>query len=194
MDTNQVVEKILSEAKAAADKIKADADAKLSELNSANQQELSAYEQQTQQLCEKAKADSTERILAAARMAALREETETKRALLNAVIGKTAERIRSMNDSEYLDLMEGLIVSSVKTGSEELVVGRNEGRINDDFVRRVNQKLGEKGQLKLAGERADIEAGFILRQGKRRINASLDVMLKVAAQELEGKLSEILFG
>jgi hypothetical protein len=86
--------------------------------------------------------------------------------------------------------MEGLILSSVKTGSEELVVGRNEGRINDDFVRRVNQKLGEKRPLRLAGERVDIEAGFILRQGKRRINASLDVMLKVASQELEGKLSE----
>lgn len=193
MDANQVVEKILNEAKAAADKIRADADAKLNALNAAAEQELSAYEQQTQQLCEKAAAENKERILATARMAALREETETKRVLLNKVIEKTAERIRAMNDAEYLDLMEGLLIRSVTTGGEELVVGKNEGRLNEDFVRRVNEKLGEKGKLQLSGQRADIEAGFILRQGKRRINASLDVMLKVAAQELEGRLSEILF-
>jgi V/A-type H+-transporting ATPase subunit E len=194
MDANQVVEKILNEAKAAADKIKAEADAKLNALNAVNAQELSAYEQETQRLCERATAESKERILAGARMAASRQETETKRALLNKVIEKTAEKIKSMNDAEYLDLMEGLIIASVKTGSEELVIGKNEKRINDDFVRKVNQKLGEKGKLQLAGEKIDIEAGFILRQGKRRVNASLDVMLEVSAQELEGKLSEILFG
>ncbi len=194
MDANQVVEKILNEAKASADKIRGEADAKLNALNAAGRQESSAFEQETQRLCEKAMSESRERILAGARMAASRQETETKRALLNKVIEKTAEKIKAMNDAEYLGLMESLIVASVKTGSEELVIGKNEKRMNDDFVRRVNQKLGEKGKLQMADEKVDIEAGFILRQGKRRINASLDVMLKVAAQELEGKLSEILFG
>jgi V/A-type H+-transporting ATPase subunit E len=193
MDANQVVEKILNEAKAQADKITAEANAKLNALNAEYEQELSAYEQQTQQLCEKAAAESKERILAAARMAAWREETNTKRALLNKVIEKTAEKIRTMDDNEYLNLMENLITCSVTTGSEELVVGKNEWRLNEDFVRRVNQKLGEKGKLRLAEEKIDIDAGFILKQGKKRINASLDVMLKVAAQELEGRLSEILF-
>jgi V/A-type H+-transporting ATPase subunit E len=193
MDTNQVVQKILNEAKAAADKIKTEADEKLKSLNLANQQELSNYDKETQRLCEKAEAESKERILAQARMSALRQETETKRALLNKVIEKTAEKIKGMNDAEYLNLMEGLIIASVKTGNEEIVIGAKEKRINEDFVRRINQKLGVKGHLKLASDSADMEAGFILREGKRRINASLDVMLKVAAQQLEGKLSRELF-
>jgi len=194
MDANQVVEKILNEAKASADKIKAETDAKLNTLNAANAQELSAYEQETQRLCEKAASESKERILAGARMAASRQATETKRQMLNKVIEKTADKTKSMDDAEYLGLIEGLIIASVKTGSEEIVIGTNEKRINEDFVRKINQKLGKKGNLKIADDKTDMEAGFMLREGKRRINASLDVMLKVAAQELEGKLSEILFG
>jgi V/A-type H+-transporting ATPase subunit E len=193
MDTNQVVQKIQSEANAAAAKIKSEANEKLKSMNLANQEELASYEKQTETLCGKALQESKERILAQARMAALREKTEVKRSLLNKVIEKTAEKIKKMSDAEYLGLIESLISSSVKTGNEEIVIGRNEKHINDDFVRKINQKLGDKGHLKLAGDRTDMEAGFILREGKRRINASLDVMLKVAAQELEGKLSEILF-
>ncbi|HBG26639.1 MAG: hypothetical protein A2Y10_04630 [Planctomycetes bacterium GWF2_41_51] len=194
MDTNQVVQKILNEAQAQAQKIKAQADEKLNALNAETEKELSSFEQETQRLCEKATLESKERILAGARMAALRQETETKRTLLNKVVEKTAQKIKSMNDDEYLNLIEGLIIASVKTGGEELVIGKNEKRINNDFVSRVNQKLGDKGNLRIADEKADIDAGFILRQGKRQTNASLDVMLKVAAQQLEGKLARQLFG
>jgi vacuolar-type H+-ATPase subunit E/Vma4 len=194
MDTNQVVQKIINEAKAAADKIKAQTDEKLKSLNAVNEEELSNFEKETQRLCEKAASESKERILAQARMSASRQETETKRAMLNKVIEKTAEKIKGMNDAEYLGLIEGLISASVKTGNEEIVIGAKEKRINEEFVRKVNQKLGEKGHLKIASDKTDMEAGFILKEGKRRINASLDVMLKVAAQQLEGKLSQELFG
>ncbi|MEN6386159.1 MAG: V-type ATP synthase subunit E [Phycisphaerales bacterium] len=194
MDTNQVVQKILNDAKSAADKIKAEADEKLNNLNAANQQTLSNYENETKRLCEKARAESEERILAQARMSALREETEAKRSLLNKVIEKSGQTIKTMNDADYLNLIEGLIQACVKTGNEEIVIGSKEKRINEDFVGRINKKLAEKGKLKLALDKTDMEAGFILREGKRRINASLDVLLKVAAQQLEGKLSQELFG
>ena len=194
MDTNQVVQKILNEAKAEADKIKAQADEQLSILNAETQNKLACFEQETAELCGKAAKDSKDKILAQMRMAVKKQETETKRMIINKVIAKSADKIKSMNEAEYLSLMEGLILASVKTGSEELIVDRNEKRINDDFVRRVNQKLSGKGNLHLASERADIGAGFILREGKRQVNASLDVLLKAAAQELEGRLAQILFG
>jgi len=194
MDTNQVVQKILSEAQAAADKIKAEADNKVKTIKTANEKELSTFRQETQRLCEKAAKEKKDQILAGVRMAASRQETETKRNLLNKVIEKTAEAIKKLNDAEYLSLMEGLIIASVKTGNEELVVGKQEKRINEAFVRRVNQKLADKGHLSLAADKIDIDAGFILREDKRQINAAIDVMLKFAAQQLEGKLAEQLFG
>jgi vacuolar-type H+-ATPase subunit E/Vma4 len=163
-------------------------------LKNANEDELSKYRQETERLCTIAAKEKKDRILANARMAASRQETETKRNLLNRVIEKTAEKIKGLSEEEYLALMEGLIIASVKTGSEEIVVGKKEKYINESFVRRVNQKLADKGNLRLAADKADIDAGFILRQGRQRINAALDVMLKSAAQQLEGKLAEQLFG
>ena len=194
MDANQVVEKILAEAAAEAGKIKSQADERVKALRAANENELSKYRQETDRLCSAAAQEKKDRILASARMAATRRITEAKRNLLNQVIEKTAEKIKGMSDAEYLSLMEGLIIASVKTGSEEIVVGKQEKRINEDFVRRINQKLAGKGTLRLAADRADIDAGFILRQGRQRINAALDVMLKFAAQQLESTLAQQLFG
>ncbi|MGB8227121.1 MAG: hypothetical protein WCE45_09720, partial [Sedimentisphaerales bacterium] len=62
------------------------------------------------------------------------------------------------------------------------------------FIRNVNRKLADRGNLRLASDRADIKAGFILRQGKVRVNAALDVLLKEACRQLEGRLAEQLFG
>jgi len=194
MDTNQVVEKILAEAAAKAEKIKSQADEKAKAARAADEAELSKYGQETDSLCSTASQEKKDRILASARMAAARQMTEAKRNLLNQVIEKTAEKIKGLGDTEYLSLMEPLIIASVKTGSEEIVVGSKEKRINEDFVRRVNQKLAGKGNLRLAPDRADIEAGFMLRQGKVRVNAALDVMLEFAAEQLEGKLAGQLFG
>lgn len=194
MDTNQVVQKIISEAQAKANQIKAEADIKINALKAQADNELSQFQLETQRLSQKALSESKDRILAAARMAASKMETETKRMLLNRVIEKTADNIKSMKDDQYLNLMEGLIIASVKTGNEELIVGKNEKRINDGFVAKINQKLGDKGKIKISPEKTDIDAGFILRQGKSQVNASIDVMLKVAAQRLEGKLAIQLFG
>ena len=194
MDANQVVEKILAQGQAEAEKIKAQADEKIKALKEACGEELSKYRQETQRLVRIAGEEKKNRVLAAARIAIAKEITETKRNLLNTVIEKTGRNIKSLGDSEYLSIMEGLILRSVKTGNEEVVIDKNEKRINENFIRNVNQKLADRGNLRLASDRADIKAGFILRQGKVRSNAALDVLLKEASGQLEGRLAEQLFG
>jgi V/A-type H+-transporting ATPase subunit E len=194
MDANQVVQKILAQAQAEAEKIKAQADEKLKALNSAGEGELSKYRQETERLARIAGEAKKTTVLAAARIAIAKEMTETKRKLLNAAIEKAGQNIKSLGDGEYLSIMEGLILRSVKTGNEELVIGRNENRINENFIRSINKNLADKGNLRIASDRADIDAGFILRQNRTRVNAGLDVMLKVAGEQLESKLAEQLFG
>ena len=194
MDANQVVEKILAQARAEAEKIKAQADEKIKAFNSAGEEELSKYRRETERLAHIAGEEKKATVLAAARIAIAKEMTEAKRKLLNTAIEKAGQKIKSLNDGEYLPIMEGLILRSVKTGNEELVIGRNENRINENFIRSINKKLADKGGLRIASDRADIDAGFILRQNRTRVNAGLDVMLKVAGEQLESKLAEQLFG
>jgi V/A-type H+-transporting ATPase subunit E len=196
MNANQVIEKILAEGQAEAERIKSQADEKIKTLKAAYEKELAEYKHQTQQLAQAAAEERKNRVLANARINITKEITETKRKLLDSVIKQAGEKIKNLNDQEYLSIMENLILRSVKTGDEEIVIGKEERRINESFINRINQKLAatSKGNLHLANDRADIEAGFILRQGKKRTCASLDVLLKVASQQLEGKLAEQLFG
>jgi V/A-type H+-transporting ATPase subunit E len=194
MDANQVLEKILAQAQAEAEKIKAQADEEIKTLNSVGEEKLSKYRQETERLARIAGEEKKATVLAAARIAIAKELTGTKRKLLNAAIEKAGQKIKSLNDGEYLSIMEDLILRLVKTGNEELVIDRNENRINENFIRSINKKLAAKGRLRIAADRADIDAGFILRQNRTQVNAGLDVTLKVAASRLESKLAEQLFG
>jgi V/A-type H+-transporting ATPase subunit E len=197
MDANQVVEKILSEAQAEADKIKSAANQKADAFRQAGDIQLAEYQHQTEQLVQAAETEEKNRALAAARLAAGKELIQTKRDLLNSVSERAGQTIKKLGNAEYLSLMESLMLKAVRSGSEEVVVDKNETRINEAFVSRINQKLsaeGKKGGLRLSAEKADIKAGFILKQDRTRVNAALDVLLKEAAGELEGKLAELLFG
>jgi vacuolar-type H+-ATPase subunit E/Vma4 len=194
MDANQVVEKILAQGQAEAEKIKAHADEKIKALKKACGEELSKHRQETQRLAHIAGEEKKNRVLAATRIAIAKEITEAKRNLLNTVIEKAGRNIKSLGNGEYLSIMEGLILRSVKTGNEEVVIDKDEKHINENFIRNVNRKLADRGNLRLASDKADIKAGFILRQGKVRSNAALDVLLREACGQLEGRLAEQLFG
>ncbi|HBG77436.1 MAG TPA: hypothetical protein DDW84_01110 [Phycisphaerales bacterium] len=197
MDANQVVEKILSEAQAGADKIKSAAEQKAGEFRQTGDAQLAEYQRQTEQLVLAAETEEKNRVLATARLAAGKELIQTKRDLLNSVIERAGQTIKKLGDAEYLSLMESLMLKAVRSGNEEVVIDKNETRINDAFVGKINQKLsaqGKNGGLHLSADRADIKAGFILKQDKTSVNAALDVLLKQAAGELEGKLAELLFG
>ncbi|MHB0945593.1 MAG: V-type ATP synthase subunit E [Sedimentisphaerales bacterium] len=197
MDANQVVEKILSEAQAGADKIKSAAEQKAGAFRQTGDAQLAEYQRQTEQLVLAAETEEKNRVLATARLAAGKELIQTKRDLLDSVIERAGQTIKKLGDAEYLSLMESLMLKAVRSGSEEVVIDKNETRINDAFVGKINKKLsaeGKNGGLHLSADRADIKAGFILKQDKTRVNAALDVLLKQAAGELEGKLAELLFG
>jgi len=197
MDANQVVEKILSEAQAGADKIKSAANQKADAFRQSGDAQLAEYQRQTEQMVQAAETEEKNRVLATARLAAGKELVQTKRDLLNSVIDRAGQTVKKLGDAEYLSLMESLMLRAVRSGSEEVVVDKNETRINDTFVSRINKKLSaesKNGGLRLSADRADIKAGFILKQDKTRVNAALDVLLKQAAGELEGKLAEMLFG
>jgi len=197
MDANQVVEKILSEAQAGADKIKSAAEQKAGAFRQTGDAQLAEYQRQTEQLVLAAETEEKNRVLATARLAAGKELIQTKRDLLDSVIERAGQTIKKLGDAEYLSLMESLMLKAVRSGSEEIIIDKNETRINEAFVSKINQKLsaeGKNGGLHLSADRADIKAGFILKQDKTSVNAALDVLLKQAAGELEGKLAELLFG
>lgn len=196
MEANEVVQKILSQAEVEAEKILAEAQGESSEQERELASELSAYSQQTESLAQAAAADVKMRLLATARMDIQKQLLVTKAGLLDDVFAQARVQINSLPDDEYQQLISSLMEKAAETGDEEVVVGKNETRIDNSLVKHINRKLGTgfKGNLHLASDRADIDGGFILRRGKIQLNVSTDVLLSQVRESIEMELSKDLFG
>jgi len=195
MNAEQVIEKILSEARGQAEEIKSAAQDKCAQARAELELQLADYEKQTQVLADQAAEDKKAHMLATAKMEIRKEFLAAKVALLDDVFGKVQERIKTLSDSEYENLITSLLTKAVQTGSEQVIIGTGEKRIDHALIKQINRTLGPgyKGNLQLAQDRADIDSGFILRRGRIRVNASVEVLLAEARDKFEMELAEELF-
>jgi V/A-type H+-transporting ATPase subunit E len=196
MSANEVTEKILTEAQAQADKIKQQAEEKASQERQKLRTEMDSFDEQTSQLASKAAEEVKAQVLAQARMEIAKKSLQARNDILEQTFAAAAEKIKNMDAQNYQQLMEKLLIASVNTGDEEIVIDKNEKRIDAAFVERLNAKLAQssKGNLKLSASRADIGAGFILQKGRIRVNGSLKVLLEAAREKIQTELASELFG
>ncbi len=195
MEAEEVVEKILSDAKAEAERIKKQADEKEAAEQAKLQEQLDEYKKQTKTLAQKAGKDKKLHLLAAARMDIAKEYLAEKRKILDEVFAQAREQLQNLPDDDYRRLMTRLMLGAVETGDEEVIIDNNEARIDQAFIEQVSRELGpgQKGNLRLAKERLNLGGGFILRRGKIKNNVSLEVLLAQARKELEIELAKELF-
>lgn len=195
MNAKEVVDKILAEAHAEADVIRDESQRKVSEESTRFDAQIRTFKEETELLCVNAAKERKSRMLAAARMEMKKAYAQVKGKLLDAVFERARDLIMSLPDKEYGDFVGGLMARAVESGDEEVVVGRNETRIDQHLIKTVNRKLGPgyKGNLRLASDRADIESGFILRRGKIQVNVSTEVLIAQGREALEVELAAELF-
>lgn len=195
MNAEQVVDKILSQAKAEAQTILCEAGAKADSQKTRLQAELAEYDRQTEVLAAEAAEDKRRRMLAAARMSNSASRLTAKVQLLDEVFRKARERLVQLPDEHYKAMMTRLMTQAVQTGDEEVIVGQDERRINDEFIKQINRQLGTgfKGNLRLSDRRAPIQGGFILSRGKVQMNASVDVLIDQLREAMETELAAKLF-
>jgi len=195
MEAEQVIQKILSDAQAEADKIVKEAQAQAAAEKTGADAQLAEYRQQAESLAQQAAEDEKSHILAAARMEAAKEYLAEKTRILDAVFKRAEQRLAELPDDEYRQLMGRLMAEAVETGEEEVLIGKSESRIDQGFINEVNGKLtgDKKGNLKLASERHDLPGGFVLRRGKIKTNVSPAVLLEQARNALVIDLAKTLF-
>ncbi|MFC1738927.1 V-type ATP synthase subunit E [Planctomycetota bacterium] len=195
MEAEQVVKKILSEAQQQAEEIKQQAKETLEAEQKQLTKQLQEYNEQTQELAAKAAKDTREHLLSAARMETSKQLLAEKRKILNQVFNDAKKQFKELPEAEYSKVMKKLMLESVETGDEEVIVDKNESRLNHKFIKEINRELGTgyKGNLKLSEQRQDIGAGFILKRGQIKNNVSLGVLVEQAKDELEIELAKILF-
>jgi V/A-type H+-transporting ATPase subunit E len=196
MEGQQVIEKILADAKAEAEKIKKQAKEKEAVEQAKLKEQLREFDKQTQAIAQKAGEDKKAHLLAAARMDIAKQLLAEKRKILDEVFAQARQHLENLSDEQYCKLMAKLMLKAVESGDEEVVIDNEEKRIDQKFIKNINQQLapGRKGNLKLSEDRDNIEAGFILKRGKIKNNVSVEVLLAQARRELEIELAKKLFG
>jgi V/A-type H+-transporting ATPase subunit E len=195
MEAEQVVEKILADARAEADKIKKQADDKQADEQAKLSEQLDEYKKQTNTLAQQAAEDEKSHILAAARMNIAKEYLAEKRNILDEVYQQARQQLQNLPDDEYRDFIKKLLLDAVETGDEEVIIDTNESRIDHDFIKQINRELGpgHKGNLKLSSKKLNLGVGFVLSRGKVKTNVSVGVLLDQARKELEIQLAKELF-
>lgn len=195
MDAEQVIKKILADAEAEAEKIKKQAGETQAAEQAGLDEQLSEFKKQTDTLAQKAGEDKKAHLLAAARMNIAKQLLAEKRKILDEVFGQARQQLENLSDEQYCKLMTKLMLEAVETGDEEVVTDYEEKRIDQEFIKSINQELASsgKGNLKLSGDKADIGRGFVLKRGKIKNNVSIEVLLAQARKELEIELAKELF-
>ena len=195
MEAEQVVEKILADARTEAEKIKKQAEKKQAAEQELFDEQLQEHKKQTKILAKKSAKDKKLHFLAGARMNIAKERLTEKNMILGEVFEQARENLKNMPDEKYRDLITNLMLEAVETGDEEVIIDKEEKRIDAALIEQVNSKLGSdrKGSLKISDEKMPVGAGFILRKGKIKTNVSIDVLLSRAREELEIDLAKDLF-
>jgi V/A-type H+-transporting ATPase subunit E len=195
MEGQQVIEKILADAKAEAEKIKKQAKEKEAVEQAKLKEQLREFDKQTQAIAQKAGEDKKAHLLAAARMDIAKQLLAEKRKILDEVFAQARQHLENLSDEQYCKLMTKLMLKAVESGDEEVVIDNEEKRIDQKFIKNINQQLapGRKGNLRLSEDRDNIGSGFILKRGKIKNNVSVEVLLAQARRELEIELAKELF-
>ncbi len=195
MEPQQVVNKILDDANKEAQRIGTQALEKLNAQQQELQNQLREHEEQTKSLAEKEANTQKQRKLSAARMDIAKQKLAEKRKILEKVFEQARQQFKEMPEQDYIELINRLLLKTVETGDEEVIIDKDESRIDQDFIKEVNRKLGTgyKGNLRLSEKREYLDAGFVLKRGKVKTNLSLKLLLSQASDELEIELAKILF-
>ncbi len=195
MNPQQVVDKILAEAKTKADQIKRQAQDQQAAEQKKFDDRMAEFQQQTQQLAEQAAQTEKAQILALARMENMKDFLAEKARLLDEVFARSRQKLRELPDDQYRQLMARLLAEAVETGDEQVVAGKDDPRIDQKLVDDVNRQLADKGKgkLSLSPDKHNLGGGFLLQRGQIRTNVTTDVLVGQARTDLEIELSKELF-
>ncbi len=193
MQAEQVIDKILSDARTQADAIRKQAEEREAAETAKLNEDLVRFDEETKALAEKAAADERSQRLAVARMEAAKDYLTGKAELLDEAFAQARQKVEKLPDAEYRELMTKLMVSAVETGEEKVVPGKDDVRIDAKLVADVNARLKDRGKLTLADEKHNFGGGFLLQRGKVRTNVSLAVLVEQARKDLEIEMAKDLF-
>ena len=164
---------------------------------------------------ERAAAERLERLKSAAQMERRKLELSARQEVLSEAFDQALERLCTLPDEEYIQLLTALVLRAVTTGREQLIFSQKDrsrigkavapelpdsltdskvGALLGKMVNSATAQITGTGLLTLSEETRPIRGGFILVDGPVEVNCSFEAMLRLQREKLEKPAAEILFG
>lgn len=124
-----------------------------------------------------------------------RQELAARAQVINDFIGYAAEKIDGMDDGEYFDTLEKLIVKYAQNGEGELILNKKDSdRMPQDFMEKVNKEIKNGSVKKSAVTDDKIKSGFIIRYGEIEQNCTFEALLEEKKDETKDAVFRLIGG
>lgn len=193
----KITARIAAEAKAQADAIIAEAEAKCADMAAENDKKA---QEQYWELIRVGTKDCETMIERRTRTA----EMETKNLLLAAkqeqiskAFCKAKEMLADIPQADYVKLLAALAKDASSNGQEELVFNeQDKAAVGKAVAAAANELLKAEGRdamLVVADETRDIKGGFVLKQGGIEVNCSIDTLVDMQRDRAAAEVAAVLF-
>ena len=188
MSKEAILERIVSDAQAAADATVAEAEGRAAEIIAEAEARAARDRQGTSAIiAERSKAIADGKA-AAARLDAAKVMIAAKRGVIDAVYARALEKLKALPQKDAVRLAEGLLLSYAEDG-DELVFATNFAYKAQVLKLAV---VAEKN-LKNSGKTADIDGGFILIGKNSDKDLSYGALLALDREERQAEIAAKLF-
>jgi V/A-type H+-transporting ATPase subunit E len=176
-------DRIIGKAEAEADKIRKEYADRANELNV-----------RLQKVSEK-KADEVYRRMIVNEQLELRKTLlSEKHKILDAFYKEARKKIKEMPPEKYLKFVKRLILNRAISGSEEIIVSAKQKKIfTGDFLESLNQSFPGGGHFTLSDSGADFAWGVVLKEKRRIVDLSFDVLFEQVTERVESQVAALLF-
>jgi len=197
MPLEQLIERIMGDARERAEAITAESRRRSKEiLSEADARAEELFRRKVEEARRNAEAEKRHQ-LTLEELEARRGILEEKQSLIQQVFDRAVQAVVSLPGDQYVDLIVRLLVSAAgEEGGEVILSPGDRERFGEDAVARANRRLveeGRPGNLSLSPNARGIAGGFVLSAGGIETNNSLEAVIASRRDELEMRIVEILF-
>lgn len=142
---------------------------------------------------QKAASEREERLVSVAQMESRKVTLQVKQEMVEKAYDLALEKLCSMPEEPYVDVLAKLMLQASATGREEVIFSAEDrAKIGTAAVEKANQSAGKR--FVLSDETRPIRGGFILKDQNIEVNCAFDTLVRLQKAETAGTVAKKLFG
>ena len=159
----KITAKIQSDNQAEIDQLTAQAQAQADEIAAASKARAEALTRELSERGKQAAAEREERMASVAQLDARKVALAAKQEMLDKAFDLALEKLCSMEDDAYIELLAQMLVKASRTGKEQVAFSvKDRNRIGKAVVTRANELLAKAVAPKLPEELTDSKVGALV--------------------------------